>query len=46
LIRYALICDKGHDFEGWFSESGDFDRQKASGFSAVPPAVRSKSRRC
>jgi len=36
LIRYSLICDKGHDFEGWFSESGDFDRQKASGFLSCP----------
>ncbi|MBC7312739.1 MAG: DUF1178 family protein [Rhizobium sp.] len=36
MIRYALICDKGHDFEGWFSESGDFDRQKASGYLSCP----------
>ena len=36
MIRYALICDKGHDFEGWFSESGDFDRQKATGFLSCP----------
>lgn len=36
MIRYSLICDKGHDFEGWFSESGDFDRQKASGFLGCP----------
>lgn len=36
MIRYALICDKGHHFEGWFSESGDFDRQKASGYLSCP----------
>jgi hypothetical protein len=36
LIRYSLICDKGHDFEGWFSQSGDFDHQKASGFLSCP----------
>lgn len=36
MIRYSLICDKGHDFEGWFSESGDFDRQKASGYLSCP----------
>ncbi len=36
MIRYALICDKGHDFEGWFSQSSDFDRQKESGFLSCP----------
>lgn len=36
MIRYSLICDKGHDFEGWFSQSGDFDRQKACGYLSCP----------
>jgi hypothetical protein len=36
LIRYSLICDHGHAFEGWFSESADFDRQKESGFLSCP----------
>jgi hypothetical protein len=36
LIRYSLICDHGHEFEGWFSESADFDRQKESGFLTCP----------
>ncbi|WP_104664399.1 DUF1178 family protein [Ensifer adhaerens] len=27
MIRYTLSCDNGHDFEGWFSSSDDFDRQ-------------------
>ncbi|MCM2404280.1 DUF1178 family protein [Rhizobium sp. S153] len=36
MIRYSLICENAHDFEGWFSESADFDRQKASGFLACP----------
>lgn len=36
MIRYSLICEKAHDFEGWFSESADFDRQKASGFLSCP----------
>jgi Uncharacterized protein conserved in bacteria len=36
LIRYGLICDNGHEFEGWFSESADFERQKESGFLTCP----------
>jgi hypothetical protein len=36
LIRYSLICDNAHEFEGWFSESADFDRQVASGFLTCP----------
>ena len=29
MIRYALICDNDHEFEGWFGSSGDFDAQSA-----------------
>jgi hypothetical protein len=29
MIKYALSCDHGHPFEGWFSVSADFDDQKA-----------------
>ncbi|MBB4955732.1 hypothetical protein H4S14_003713 [Agrobacterium vitis] len=36
MIRYSLICDRGHEFEGWFSESADFERQKESGFLTCP----------
>jgi len=28
MIRYALLCDNGHDFESWFRSSDDFDIQK------------------
>jgi len=31
LIRYALCCGNGHDFEAWFSGSADFDTQAARG---------------
>lgn len=31
MIRYALVCDAGHDFDGWFRSSGDFDAQAARG---------------
>ncbi|KAA1179253.1 DUF1178 family protein [Rhizobium tropici] len=36
MIRYSLHCDNAHEFEGWFSESADFDRQLASGFLTCP----------
>jgi hypothetical protein len=36
LIRYSLSCEKAHEFEGWFSQSAEFDRQKASGFLTCP----------
>ncbi|MGV1772603.1 DUF1178 family protein [Agrobacterium vitis] len=36
MIRYSLICDQAHEFEGWFAQSDDFDRQKAIGFLTCP----------
>ncbi|SFB23570.1 hypothetical protein SAMN03159496_02409 [Rhizobium sp. NFR07] len=36
MIKYSLCCDNAHTFEGWFSESADFDRQVASGFLTCP----------
>ncbi|MGU3401242.1 DUF1178 family protein [Brucellaceae bacterium D45D] len=27
MIRFSLHCDHGHDFEGWFRDNADFDRQ-------------------
>ncbi|ARO25820.1 DUF1178 domain-containing protein [Rhizobium sp. S9] len=36
MIRYSLTCDNAHEFEGWFSESADFDRQVASGSLTCP----------
>jgi hypothetical protein len=28
MIRYALVCDKGHEFESWFQNSAAYDRQR------------------
>jgi hypothetical protein len=36
MIRYALSCDHGHDFEGWFGSSADYDDQQARGLLACP----------
>jgi hypothetical protein len=27
MIRYTLVCDKGHEFETWFQSSAAFDNQ-------------------
>ncbi|MCA0434847.1 MAG: DUF1178 family protein [Proteobacteria bacterium] len=32
MIRYDLVCDKGHEFDGWFSNSEAFDKQAKRGF--------------
>ena len=26
MIKYNLKCDKGHEFESWFSHSNEFDK--------------------
>jgi hypothetical protein len=36
MIRYALACEAGHEFEGWFSASEDFDDQAGRGLLACP----------
>jgi len=36
MIRYALTCDHGHAFEGWFGASGDYDDQQARGLLECP----------
>ncbi len=41
MIRYDLICDKEHSFEGWFSDSAAFDTQLAAG-ELVCPVCESK----
>ena len=36
MIKYALTCEHEHEFEGWFSASGDFDDQQARGLLECP----------
>jgi hypothetical protein len=36
MIKYNLICENGHTFEGWFSHSTTFDDQAASGQVSCP----------
>ena len=36
MIRYALICDKKHEFEAWFQASSDYDKQRKRGLVTCP----------
>jgi hypothetical protein len=36
MIRYDLLCGKGHAFDGWFRDSAAFDAQAAAGDVACP----------
>jgi len=36
LIRFSLICENEHEFEGWFRSNDDFDTQKKRGFVDCP----------
>jgi len=36
MIKYALACDQGHPFEGWFSVSADYDDQRERGAIECP----------
>ncbi len=31
MIRYDLICEKGHEFDAWFSDSIAYDKQRKRG---------------
>lgn len=36
MIKYALVCEHDHPFEGWFSSSADYDDQSARGLVSCP----------
>ena len=36
MIHYALRCNVGHEFEGWFRNSGSFDEQVSHGLLSCP----------
>jgi len=45
MIKYALICDRNHDFEGWFSDSAAYDDQSAAGLVECPECGSSEVRK-
>ena len=36
MIRYALNCDHGHEFESWFPSSSAYDKQAKRGLLSCP----------
>lgn len=42
MIRYDLICDKGHGFESWFADSKTSERQIKRGLVACPSCGSAK----
>ena len=36
MIKYALTCPDGHAFEGWFTNSSDYDDQQTRGLLTCP----------
>ena len=36
MIRYALVCEKGHAFESWFADSAAYDKQVKRRLVACP----------
>ncbi|MGJ0508419.1 MAG: DUF1178 family protein [Methylocystis sp.] len=36
MIHYALVCDAGHDFDGWFRDSAAFEGQSSQRLVSCP----------
>lgn len=45
MIRYALACEKDHEFDGWFSSSDGFEAQAAMGDVVCPWCGSAKIRK-
>lgn len=42
MIRYSLVCDRKHDFEIWFKNSADYDKQSKRGLVTCPACGTAK----
>ena len=45
MIKYQLICDAEHEFEGWFRDSADYDAQAGEGLIECPSCGSSDIRK-
>ncbi len=45
MIKYQLICDSTHEFEGWFQTSAAFEKQSQAGLITCPICDSAKVRR-
>jgi hypothetical protein len=42
MIRYSLVCERQHEFEIWFKNSADYDKQRKRGLVACPACGSAK----
>jgi hypothetical protein len=42
MIRYSLVCERRHEFEVWFKNSADYDKQSKHGLVSCPACGSSK----
>jgi hypothetical protein len=42
MIRYALVCERGHEFESWFQDSAAYDKQAGRGLVTCPQCHSAK----
>ena len=42
MIRYALVCEKGHGFDSWFADSAAYDKQAKRGLVTCPQCGSAK----
>jgi hypothetical protein len=42
MIRYSLACEKKHEFDIWFQNSADYDKQRKRGLVACPACSSEK----
>lgn len=42
MIRYALVCERKHNFEIWFNNSADYDKQRKRGLVSCPTCDSTK----
>lgn len=42
MIRYALCCDQGHEFESWFANSEAYDKQRKRKLVTCPACGSAK----
>ncbi len=42
MIRYNLVCAKGHEFESWFANSAAYDKQARRGLLECPSCGSTK----
>jgi hypothetical protein len=45
MIKYALRCEHGHEFESWFADSSAFEKQQKRGLLSCPACDSEKVER-